>query len=129
MNETSGYVTGMPRLILRFEGLALLAAAVWAYWLTAASWWLFALLFLAPDVSFVGYLAGPRIGAAVYNAAHSTIGPILLAGASLLGWPALLPLAIIWAGHVGFDRALGYGLKYPDAFGSTHLGWIGKAKG
>ena len=30
-------------------------------------------------------------------------------------------LALIWLGHIGMDHALGYGLKYPTAFGDTHL--------
>ena len=34
--------------------------------------------------------------------------------------------ALIWAAHIGFDRALGYGLKYPTSFGETHLGRIGR---
>lgn len=89
------------------------------------SWILFAALFLVPDVSFVGYLAGPRVGAATYNALHSYAGPLLLAGVFVLtGRPAAIPL--IWLAHVGFDRALGYGLKYDSAFGETHLGRIGR---
>jgi len=33
-------------------------------------------------------------------------------------------MALIWAAHIGFDRFLGYGLKYPVAFRVTHLGSI-----
>ena len=87
---------------------------------------MFAMLFLAPDASFAGYLGGPRIGAAVYNVAHSYVGPLILAG-TLLGTGTGLPLAFLWAAHIGFDRALGYGLKYPSAFADTHLGRIGRA--
>ncbi len=63
-----------------------------------------------------------------YNTAHSTIGPIAVAGLGLLtGWDGLAAVGLIWAAHVGFDRALGFGLKYPTAFGDTHLGAIGRA--
>jgi hypothetical protein len=121
-------VAGMPRLILRLEGAALFLAALYAYWLSGASWWLFLILFLTPDLAFAAYLVNPRAGALAYNAMHSTAGPIALAIYALaFAVPLALSLAIIWAAHAGFDRLLGYGLKYPSAFGDTHLGRIGKA--
>ena len=125
-----GSVSGGPRLLLRAEGAALLIVAAMLYGETGAAWWLFAVLFLAPDLSFLGYLGGPRIGAAAYNAAHSLIGPIALAIAGLLR-PSLpaLALALIWVAHIGFDRLLGYGLKYAAGFGFTHLGRIGRDAG
>jgi hypothetical protein len=120
-------VAGQPRLILRAEGAALFAAALYAYWLTGASWWLFLVLFLAPDLAFAAYLLNPRAGALAYNALHSTVGPILLAIYALVfAVPLALALALIWAAHAGFDRLLGYGLKYPSAFTDTHLGRIGR---
>ena len=75
----------------------------------------------------LGYLIGPRAGAAVYNVAHTTALalPLALAG-FFAGEPALLAVALIWIAHIGFDRALGYGLKYPSGFGDTHLGRIGR---
>lgn len=121
-------VAGAPRLILRLEGAALFAAALYAYWLTGTSWWLFLILFLTPDLSFAAYLAGPRMGALAYNAVHATVGPLALAAYGIAFGPAILiALAMIWAAHVGFDRMLGYGLKYPTAFADTHLGRIGKS--
>ncbi len=85
------------------------------------------MLFLAPDLSFLGYLAGPRIGAIIHDAAHSTIAPMALMTASF-GFtpPLLISVAMIWLAHIGIDRALGYGLKYSAGFGFTHLGRIGK---
>jgi hypothetical protein len=123
---TTGAVQGAPRLVLRLEGAAVLLAALVAYSQLGGSWGLFAALFLTPDLAFLGYLAGPRAGAIAYNAMHSYVGPVLLA---LLGSvvPGLLPLAVIWAGHVGFDRMLGYGLKYATGFRYTHLGQVGRA--
>lgn len=128
MNET-GSVTGIPRLVLRAEGAALLVVAALLYGRTGASWWLFAVLFLAPDLSFLGFLGGPRLGAIVYNAAHTLIGPAALGLAGLLFADTLLTaLALIWAAHIGFDRLLGYGLKYAAGFTFTHLGRIGRSR-
>ena len=120
-------VAGPVRLILRLEAAALFVAAVGGYHLLGGSWFWFALLFLTPDLSMFGYLAGPGRGAVAYNLVHSTVLPACLGLAGLLGgWPWAELGALIWLAHIGFDRVLGYGLKYPVAFGATHLGWIGK---
>jgi hypothetical protein len=34
---------------------------------------------------------------------------------------AATKIALIWLAHIGADRLLGYGLKYPTAFKDTHL--------
>jgi hypothetical protein len=124
-----GYVSGTPRLLLRLEGAAVLAAALWLYHGQTYGWWLFAVLILAPDLSALGYLAGRRAGTTCYNAAHNYVLPILLAlwgvGA---GQELAVALALIWAAHIGADRMLGYGLKYASGFSVTHLGLIGKAR-
>ncbi len=121
-------VAGMPRLMLRIEGAGLFVVATALFWRSGENWWLFALLFLAPDLSFVAYLAGARVGALAYNLVHTTVGPIVLAlvGLFVRNEPAVA-VALIWLAHCGFDRALGYGLKYPAGFGFTHLGRIGRA--
>ena len=94
---------------------------------TGASWWLFAVLWLVPDLSMLGYLRGPRWGARFYNAIHSYVTPGTLALAALLLHAyGLLPFSLIWVNHIGVDRLLGYGLKYPAGFGWTHLGKLGK---
>jgi len=126
-NDAMPAVAGTPRLLLRLEGAALVAMAVTLYAKTGASWWLFAVLVLAPDLSFLGYLAGPRIGAAAYNTTHTTLGPIALALVGLVA-PAspCIALALIWFAHIGADRLLGYGLKYGAGFGFTHLGHVGR---
>lgn len=123
-------VRGTPLVLLRLEGGALLLIATVAYARTGASWWLYAALFLVPDLSFLGYLAGARIGAVAYNAAHTTLGPIALALVGLgSGAPPMISVALIWAAHAGIDRMLGYGLKYSEGFAFTHLGRIGRASG
>ena len=117
-----------PALLLRVEALVLLAVAVGAYAWHDGSWWLFAILFLAPDLSFLGYLAGPRVGAATYNLAHAYVLPGVLLAIATTGAALAVDLALIWGAHIAFDRALGYGLKYPEGFGTTHLGQIGRRK-
>ncbi len=134
-DHSSNGVTGGVHRLLRFEALLLLTAAVLAYAHLGLSWVFFAALFLAPDLSFAAYLFGARAGAIGYNAMHTTVGPIVLALASQLS-PLhdgiasprmLLSIALIWFAHIGFDRALGYGLKYATGFGDTHLSATAKA--
>jgi len=125
----SSEVSGGVRAILRIEGLAMLAAATIMYGKSGFGWSTFALFFLAPDLSFAGYLLGNRVGAFTYNAAHSYIGALACFSAGLvLAAPALEVAGLIWCAHIGFDRALGYGLKYSAGFGFTHLGRIGRAR-
>lgn len=127
-SPADGSVTGGVRALLRLEGLAVLLLALAAYAQFGAGWGVFALLFLAPDLSFLGYLAGPRTGALAYNAAHSYAGPLALLALGVLGaMPALLAAALVWLAHIGFDRALGFGLKYAAGFSATHLGRVGRA--
>jgi hypothetical protein len=109
--------------LLRLEGLAVGAISAALYARTGASWWLFAALWLAPDLSILGYFAGPCRGSRVYNAAHTYTLPITLAVcALLLNANVLLPFALIWVNHIAVDRMMGYGLKYSTGFGWTHLG-------
>jgi hypothetical protein len=122
-----GAVIGAPKLFLRLESLALAAGAAFFYWQFGGSWILFAVLFFAPDLTFLAYLLSPRAGAIAYNAVHTILGPlvVLVAGA-WFGSAAAEHVALIWLAHVGFDRALAYGLKYASAFADTHLGRIGR---
>lgn len=112
---------------LRTEGFVFAAGAVACYAvLGAAGWIFFALLFFVPDVSFAGYLAGPRVGAVVYNAAHTyASAAIPLVAGWLADSPVTVAIGLIWIAHIGFDRLLGYGLKLPTGFHYTHLGMIG----
>jgi hypothetical protein len=126
--ELTGAVTGGVKILLRLEGLTLFAAMLVLYAAWGGSWWVFAVLFLAPDLSFAAYLIDPATGALVYNAAHSYLVPVAL---MTLGFgfaePLILSVAMIWLAHIGIDRALGYGLKYAAGFGFTHLGRIGRS--
>lgn len=112
----------MPRLLLHLEGAAVFACATAAYFLTDGGGWLYALLLLAPDLSMLGYLVNARVGSVGYNLGHTYVGPLALLGAGLLLSEQWLPhLALIWLAHIGLDRMLGYGLKYPTHFKDTHL--------
>ncbi|MEZ5924692.1 MAG: DUF4260 domain-containing protein [Hyphomicrobiaceae bacterium] len=122
-----GSVKEPVRLLLRLEGLTVTLTGLASYVTTGRSWWLMLLFGLAPDLSFLAYLGGSRAGAAAYNLAHTYVGAIVVAMAGLLTeTPLLTHIALIWLVHIGVDRALGYGLKFPDAFTSKHLGTIGR---
>ncbi|HEU4664404.1 MAG TPA: DUF4260 domain-containing protein [Dokdonella sp.] len=125
-----GAAQGGVRALLRAEGACVLFAATWLYAQSDYGWGTFALCFLAPDIAFLGYLAGARVGAACYDATHAYVGPIacFVAG-QLLAQPPLFVAGVIWTAHVGFDRMLGYGLKYASGFADTHLGRIGRGAG
>jgi hypothetical protein len=112
----------LPRVLLSVEGAALFAGALALYVMRGYNGWMFALFLLAPDLSAVGYLINPRSGAAIYNVAHTYALPMALGVVSLIaGWGFGLQVALIWLAHIGMDRAVGYGLKYPTAFKDTHL--------
>lgn len=109
--------------LLRLEGLAIGAISAVLYARTGASWWLFAALWLMPDLSILGYFLGSCRGSRIYNAAHTYTPPGTLAVLGLLlHAPAVLPFALIWINHIAIDRMMGYGLKFSNGFDWTHLG-------
>lgn len=122
-------LTGNVRRWLRLEGVAILALALLLYARIGGTWKTFVIVFLLPDLSILGYLLGPRLGAGIYNLAHSYVGPLLTFAASVdfgLGDPG--PVSLVWLAHISLDRALGLGLKYPTSFRDTHLGHIGRPR-
>lgn len=117
------------KLLLALEFLALAASVAILFVIAGFSWWWLFVLFLVFDVSAVGYIVNPKMGAITYNIGHSIITPLLLLGIYFLhrqSWELLVALA--WLFHIFVDRAVGYGLKYSDDFKHTHLGSIGKNK-
>jgi len=111
-----------PSILLHIEEAAALLITIFAYQHLQYSWLLFALLFLTPDLFMLGYLLNVRIGAAIYNLAHTLTLPLALLLASYIQHWRLAPaIALIWIAHIAFDRLLGYGLKYPTHFKDTHL--------
>ena len=122
----AGMAPGGVRVVLRLEGAAAFAAALALYAHAGFSWPVFALFLLAPDLSMLAYLAGPRLGAVGYNIVHTYISALaLVLGGFLGGAPAATAAGLIWVAHIGLDRALGYGLKYATSFSDTHLGHVG----
>jgi hypothetical protein len=116
------------RNLLQLEELFLTLLAFFLFRSLNIAWWWFALLFLAPDLGMLGYLAGPRVGALTYNLIHhKAVAVAAYVVGAWLGSPLLQFAGLIILAHSSFDRVLGYGLKYPDAFQHTHLGMIGKA--
>ncbi len=120
----SAGATGSVLVLLQAEALIEMALAVAVYRHLGGTWLMFAILFVVPDVSMAGYLANPRIGAALYNPGHTYIAPALLAVAGFLtATPLLYLVALIWTAHIGFDRMIGAGFKYATGFSATHLRW------
>ena len=112
----------LPQVLLRLEGLAVVAAAVALYFHEDFGWILFVVLILAPDLSFAAYAFGPKVGAIAYDALHTEIFPVVLGAAGVVADSSgATKIALIWLAHIGADRLLGYGLKYPTAFKDTHL--------
>jgi hypothetical protein len=112
----------LPGLLLRLEGAALLAGSLALYFDQDFGWLPLVVLLLAPDLAMVAYAAGPRAGAVAYDITHFEALPVALGVAGLLATETRpVQLALIWLAHLGADRLLGYGLKYPSAFRDTHL--------
>ena len=113
--------------LIKLEELLMLALALFLFSGLDYAWGWYALLFLTPDLSMIGYLANPRVGSWTYNLIHHKgLAVALYVLGSLLSIPWLMFAGTILFGHSSFDRVFGYGLKYPDAFQNTHLGRIGK---
>jgi hypothetical protein len=112
----------LPRIVLHAEGAVVLGAAVALYLHADFTWWVLVALFLAPDLSLLGFLGGQRLGATLYDAAHTYVFPTALAAAGVLaGWDTGVQVGLIWIAHLGIDRAIGYGLRYRSGFERTHL--------
>src|SRR5437868_2992812 len=125
--QPAGAVVGGPRFWLRVEGLGAFVAGAVAFNLLGGNPFVFIVALLLVDVSMVGYLRGPAVGATIYNLAHNWFTAIAVLGIGYgTGTPGLLLAGCVLVAHVGGDRLAGYGLKYPTSFGDTHLGWIGR---
>jgi uncharacterized membrane protein len=118
------------KTILRLEELAGFLFSIYLFSLLSYPWWMYLLFFLSPDLSMLGYAAGPRVGAFIYNLVHHkavSFGLITLGG--LLSVPLISLAGAVLLGHSNLDRAVGYGLKHTDSFKHTHLGAIGRETG
>ena len=115
-------IAKLPPWLLRLEGLAVLGGSLGLYVDADFGWILFLALILVPDLSMLGYLGGVDLGTVCYDIVHTYVLPIVLAVAGVLaGADTATQVALIWLAHIGVDRFLGYGLKYPSGFKETHL--------
>jgi len=114
------------KTLIKIEELFLVLLSFYLFLSLDYAWWWFLILFLAPDISMIGYLVNPQPGAIIYNLAHHkaiAIALYILGAAS--GNQLWQLIGLIMLGHSSLDRVFGYGLKYPDSFKHTHLGLIG----
>lgn len=118
-----------PGILLRIEGGVLFACSLFVYHYLGANWWLFLGLFFSPDLFMLGYLANAKLGARLYNLVHTEILPLAV-GTTALHFHQIgtSVVAVIWLSHIGLDRALGYGLKYPTFFKDTHMQRVSQAR-
>jgi hypothetical protein len=113
--------------LLTLEEVAQFLLGIWLFSRTDFAWWWFPALILLPDLSMVGYLVNPKIGAWIYNFFHhKLLGIIVFILGYYLDNQVVTLIGIILFAHSAMDRVFGYGLKYEDAFTNTHLGKIGK---
>lgn len=117
-----------PIFFQRAEAGILLVAVILLYHHLGGAWWIFGLLFFAPDIFALGYVVNRSVGAASYNLGHSLAVPLVVLTAGVLtNQPTLQLGALIWLAHVGFDRMMGFSLKEAQGFNHTHLGRIGRS--
>lgn len=114
------------KLLLKVEELAQLLLALFVFAHLPYAWWVLPAVFLLPDLSMVGYVAGPRVGAFCYNVVHHKALAVTVGVSGwVLGQPLLVLMGTVLLAHSAFDRLLGYGLKYTTDFQDTHLGGMG----
>jgi len=112
---------------LKIEELGIFLLSLFFFTRLELAWWWFPLLLFLPDIGMIGYAISPKAGAITYNLVHHRFVAVLVALYGLtLGGVYWQLAAIILFAHSSLDRVLGYGLKYDDSFGNTHLGSIGK---
>lgn len=112
----------MNKTFLQLEGFIVLALSLYFYHNHHYSWILFFILLFAPDISMIGYLVNNKIGALLYNVFHTyTISILVVFCGLLLPNETVLAVGLVWTAHIGMDRMMGYGLKYPTKFKDTHL--------
>ena len=91
------------------------------------AWWIWIPIFLAPDLSMLGYLMGNKTGAFLYNLFHHQLVAIVIAAVGMALQLQNIELAgLVLLGHSSLDRIVGYGLKFKEGFKFTHLGTMEK---
>ncbi len=113
--------------LLKLEELFMFALTIFLFSKMDFAWWWYPALLFTPDLSMIGYLINPKIGAVTYNFIHHKALGISLYVLGIMFASQPLQLAgLILFGHSSMDRVLSYGLKYSDSFQHTHLGMIGR---
>jgi len=111
-----------PKKHIHIEGAFVFLASLYFYWQLGGGWGMFLLLLLVPDIAMIGYLKDKTVGLALYNLAHNYLFPLLV---GMFGYSqgneTVMLIALIWVAHIGMDRTLGYGFKYPTDFKDTHI--------
>ena len=116
------------KYLLKVEELFMFGLSIYAFSKLNYAWWWYPVLFFTPDLSMLGYLINPRVGALAYNVIHlKALGVTIYVAGAVIANPPLQLVGLILFGHSSMDRVMGYGLKYPDSFQHTHLGMIGKS--
>ena len=114
--------------LLKLEELFMFGLSIFLFSKLDFVWWWYPLFLFVPDLSMIGYLINPKVGAMTYNFIHhKALGISILVFGMILTTPFLQFAGLILFGHSSMDRVLGYGLKHSDSFQNTHLGVIGKA--
>jgi len=125
------------KLTLKLEELVIFVACGISLYFLQVQWWWYLLLLLGPDISFIGYLGGNKVGAVTYNIFHHKgIAAALIVlslfmkieNGEIIRWEIILYTGIVLFGHSSMDRFFGYGLKTFEGFKYTHLGQMGNTK-
>lgn len=113
--------------LIKLEELFIFLLSIYLFAALDYAWWWYLVLFLAPDLSALGYLFNSRVGAFSYNLAHHKGIAILIYMVGVFSGNQVVQFAgLLMLGHSSLDRVFGYGLKFSDSFQHTHLGMIGK---
>lgn len=111
------------KTLLKSEELIQFLAAIYLFSQLNFAWWWFPALLLLPDISMVGYLINPAVGAVLYNVAHHKgLGIVIGLLGLMIGSQNLMLAGVVLFAHSSMDRVAGYGLKYLDSFKHTSLG-------
>jgi hypothetical protein len=116
------------KYLLKLEEVFMFALSIFLFSRLNFAWWWYPALLFTPDLSMLGYIFNPQVGATTYNIIHhKALGiSLFVVGIILVNQPLQLTGLILF-GHSSMDRILNYGLKHSDSFQHTHLGMIGKS--
>lgn len=113
--------------LIRLEEAAMFLCSIFLFSGLSFEWWWLPVLILTPDISMLGYVAGKKAGAMVYNFFHHKALALIIYTTGLYFNNEVLQLTgLILFAHSSMDRFFGYGLKYFEGFQFTHLGKIGR---